>query len=633
MSFRIVREIMVTKGQIAQDKTNPDSKKSKNSAGHSETVFREAQDVVRDDDVLQVNYTTKEIALRIFNDHLRPHKMVLVLSTLAMMFAAMTTGAIPYFLKMAADEIFTAKNAALIPYLTAGVVAVTLLKALSEFGSKVAISYLGLKFIADIRIKMFERLATADLSWIENVHSGRFLAGFLNDVNMVRNMASRTMVALVESFGKVVVLFGYMFWLDWKMALIIMIFLPAGLFMMTKQKRNMHRSTTKSLQETGDLAKLISQILRGTRIVRAYNQEQQEIRRASKVINRTMEFTMRGERAKAISGPIVEMLAGLGFALVIYISSMEGVSGNMTLGDFIGFASATMLMYQPLKSLATLQTVMQEGVAAASRVYGIIDKPQTLLEIKEAGTLKVVNNTITFDKVTFGYKVGVAIFRDFSLDIPKGKTVALVGPSGAGKSTVFNLVLRFFDPQSGKVLIDGQDISQVTLKSLRDSIALVTQDPILFDDTVRANILYGNPDASEGQVRQAAKEAAADKFIEALPRGYDTIVGEAGNNLSGGERQRIAIARAFLKDAPFLLLDEPTSALDTKSEAIVQHALDHLREGRTVLMIAHRLSTIEQADIICVISDGRVIEQGSHKALMDRDGYYKQLHMTGKAVG
>ncbi len=599
----------------------------KEDVSKDENLFRDSQVIVREDDTLQVHYTTKEIALRIFNDHLRPHKLVLILSAVAMLFAAITTGAVPYFLKLAADEIFTAKNAELIPFLTGGVVVVTILKAFSEFGSKVAVSYLGLKFIADIRIKMFARLATADLSWIENVHSGRFLAGFLNDVNMVRNMASRIMVAMVENLGKVIVLFSYMFWLDWKMALVIMIFLPAGLFLMTQQRRKMHTSTTKSLQETGDLAKLISQTLRGTRIVRAYNQEQQEIERASDVINRTMEFTMRGERARALSGPVVEMLAGLGFALVIYISSKEGISGAMSLGDFIGFTSATMLMYQPLKSLATLQTVMQEGVAAASRVYGIIDKPQAMLEIDDAKPLVVRDNTINFKNVTFGYGAQSFVFNKFNLTIPKGKTVALVGPSGAGKSTIFNLVLRFFDPQKGQVLIDGQDISKVTLDSLRSSIALVTQEPILFDDTIKANILYGNPKASDNQVIAAAKAAAADEFIANFSDGYDTIVGEAGNNLSGGERQRVAIARAFLKDAPFLLLDEPTSALDTKSEAIVQKALNHLREGRTVLMIAHRLSTIEQADIICVVYGGQVVEKGTHKELMKKQGYYRQLHL------
>lgn len=599
---------------------------------NKDKVFSDARDIMRHDDALQANYTTKEIAKRIFDDHLRPHKMVLFLSTIAMMFAAATTGAVPYFIRMAADEIFIGKNADLIPFVTLGVVVITVLKALSEYGSKVAVSFLGLKFIADIRIKMFQRLATADLSWIENVHSGRFLAGFLNDVNMVRNMASSTMVALVENLGKVIVLFAFMLWLDWKMALVIMIFLPAGLFMMTKQRKKMHKSTTKSLQETGDLAKLISQTLRGTRIVRAYNQEQLEVDRAKAVINRTMEFTMRGERAKAISGPVVEMLAGLGFALVIYISSRQGVSGSMSLGDFTGFMAATMLMYQPLKSLATLQTTLQEGVAAASRVYGIIDKPQFLSETPNAKELTVSKNEIVFKDVTFGYGNDAPVFKNFNLTIPEGKTVALVGASGSGKSTIFNLVLRFYDPRSGQVLIDGQDISQVTLKSLRDSIALVTQEPILFDDTILANILYGKPEASKAEVLQAAKEAAADRFVGELEKGYDTVVGEAGNSLSGGERQRIAIARAFLKDAPFLLLDEPTSALDTQSEAIVQEALDVLREGRTVLMIAHRLSTIRQADIICVISAGQVVEQGTHDDLMSRNGYYTKLHMSGEAV-
>ncbi len=620
---------MEIKQQIKSKTTDPEQFKTPKE---DKKVFTDARHIVRHDDVLQKNYTTKEIAKRIFKDHLAPHKAVLTVSVVAMLFVALTTGAIPYFLKIATQEIFIGKNADLIPFVTFGVIVITILKALSDFGSKVAVSFLGLKFIADIRLQMFDRLATADLAWIENVHSGRFLAAFLNDVNMVRNMASNTMVALIKNLGTVIVLFALMLWLDWKMAMIIMTFLPFSLFLMTKQRRKMHKSTTKSLQETGDLAKLISQTLRGTRIVRAYNQEPKEVERARIVIDRAMEFTMRGERARAISAPIVEMLAGLGFALVIYISSKEGVSGKMNLGDFMGFASATMLMYQPLKSLATLQTTMQEGVAAASRVYGIIDKPQYLAQISDATPLTVSESEIIFKDVTFGYGKGDQVFRDFNLVIPKGKTVALVGASGSGKSTIFNLVLRFYDPQKGRILIDDQDIAKVTLKSLRDSIALVTQEPILFDDTIRANILYGNENATDQDVVMAAKNAAADSFITQLPEGYDTVVGEAGNSLSGGERQRIAIARAFLKDAPFLLLDEPTSALDTRSEAIVQDALKILCEGRTVLMIAHRLSTIKQADIICVISKGKVVEQGKHEELMALNGHYTALHMSGEAI-
>jgi subfamily B ATP-binding cassette protein MsbA len=499
--------------------------------------------------------------------------------------------------------------------------------------SLMSVGYLGHRFISDLRLQMFAKLARADLNWIQTVHSGRLLSGFLNDATLIRQTASRSLVTLGENYLKVIILIGTMFYMNVRFAALVLLFMPIAWYVLSRQRRKMRKSTTKSLQETGDLSALITQTLRGMRVVRAYRQEGTEQARAASTIDRTLEFTMRGMRARALSSPAIELLTGLGFAAAIYFAGTQGVRGDLTLGAFMGFMTAALLIYTPLKSAATLQTQLQEGVAAASRVFGIIDREINLREAPDAKPLKLEHGEVEFRDVSFAYDPEVSVLKSVGFTVPPGRTVALVGPSGSGKSTLVNLALRFFDPDSGKVLIDGQDISHVTIDSLREAIALVTQDPVLFDDTISANIAYGAKPFDESEVIRAAKAAAAHDFIMALPKGYDTRVGEAGGLLSGGERQRIAIARALYKDAPILLLDEPTSSLDSEAEAKVQTALEELMRGRTVLMIAHRLSTVKRADVICVLDQGRIVETGRHEELVAKGGLYTRLHRTQFGIG
>jgi subfamily B ATP-binding cassette protein MsbA len=591
-------------------------------------LFRDVSTITRSADELQIEYTTSEIILRIWREHLRPRIGLLLLASLAMILTAATTGAIPFLIQRTADDVFVAKNQTMVYWITAAIVVVTIIKAIAEYVADVTVAYLGHRFIADLRIEMFARLARADLSFIQTVHSGRLLSSFLNDAILLRGTASRSIVTLGENYLKVIILIGTMFYMDPRFAVLILLFMPFAWFMLSSQRRKMRKSTTKSLQETGDLSALITQTLRGMRIVRAYRQEDREEARAKSAINRALEFTMRGTRARALSSPSIELLTGFGFALAIFFAGTKGVRGDLTLGHFMGFMTAALLIYGPLKSAATLQTQLQEGVAAASRVFGVVDLEVRLVEAPDAKPLKLERGEIEFRNMSFAYEPENSVLKGVSLTVPSGRTVALVGPSGSGKSTLVNLTLRFFDPERGKVLIDGQDIKHVTIDSLREAIGLVTQDPVLFDDTIRANIAYGSKPVDESQVIAAAMAAAAHDFITGLPKGYDTRVGEAGGLLSGGERQRIAIARAIYKDAPILLLDEPTSSLDSEAEAKVQTALEGLMRGRTVLMIAHRLSTVKKADLICVLDQGRIVEIGRHDELVAKGGLYTRLHRT-----
>ncbi|HUU65739.1 MAG TPA: ABC transporter ATP-binding protein [Methyloceanibacter sp.] len=591
-------------------------------------LFRDANAISRSADELDAKYTTADIVKRIWKEHLRPRAGLLSIAVSAMLLTAVTTGAIPFLIQRTADDVFVAKQEQMVFWIAVAIVVVTVIKAISEYIADTTVAYLGHRFIADLRIQMFAKLAGADLSWIQTVHSGRILSSFLNDANLIRATASRSMVTLGENFLKVVILVGSMFYMDPRFSVLILIFLPLAIIMLSRQRRKMRKSTSKSLQETGDLSALITQTLRGMRVVRAYRQEGQEEARAASAINRALEFTMRGTRARALSSPSMELLVGFGFALAIYFAGTQGVRGDLTLGHFMGFMTAALLIYSPLKSVATLQTQLQEGVAASSRVFGVVDRPITLIELPDAKPLALDKGEIEFKDVTFAYDPENVVLKGVSLTVPPGNTVALVGPSGSGKSTLVNLALRFFDPEQGAVLIDGQDIKHVTVESLRESIALVTQDPVLFDDTIRANIAYGAKPVVEDEVIAAAKAAAAHDFIMGLPKGYDTRVGEAGGLLSGGERQRIAIARAIYKDAPILLLDEPTSSLDSEAEAKVQAALEGLMKGRSVLMIAHRLSTVKKADLICVLNQGRIVEIGRHDQLVAKGGLYTRLHAT-----
>jgi ATP-binding cassette, subfamily B, bacterial MsbA len=569
--------------------------------------------------------TTMSVVRRIARNHLLPHAAVVAFAISVNLAVGGLGSAVPVLVKELMEQVFDAKNAEFLPLICIAIVGLQGLVALGTYGSNVAMSFLGQRMVADVQRGLFGRLVESDLAWVQKTHSGRFISTFMTDVIRMRDATSQTIINLTRHLAKLIGLVAVMFYLDWIMATIATVIIPvAALFLRNLGKRT-RKATGLSLEETGSLSTLISETLHGIRVVKAYSQEKHETDRATVTIERVLGHQMESIRAKAMASPVTEALTGLGIAGVLFYSGSQVISGSMTSGEFTGFFTALMLAYQPLKALANQQVVLQEGVAAAVRVFPQLDVEAKIVDLPNAAKLRVSDGAIKLDRVSFRYDDGTKALDNVSIDVPAGQTVALVGPSGAGKSTILNLVPRFYDVSSGTVSIDGQDLTSVTLGSLRDASALVTQEPFLFDDTIRANIAYGSPDATLEEIEAAARNAAAHDFILQLSHGYDTHVGESGLKLSGGQRQRIAIARAMLKNAPILLLDEATSSLDTASELQVQKALQKLMQGRTTLVIAHRLSTIMHADNIYVIDHGRVIEQGRHGDLIAQGGVYAEL--------
>jgi subfamily B ATP-binding cassette protein MsbA len=573
--------------------------------------------------------SSSKLLRRLLAEQVRPHLGSLALALVAMIVVAAMTAATAWLLKPAIDEVFSRRD----PYWTmivpVAVVVVVVVKGVATYFEGTLMTSFGEKVIADTQIRLYSHLIHADLAWLHDMHSGRLISSFLFDATLLREAVTKALTGMVKDSLSLIFLTGVMFSMNWQFALIVCVIFPFVGLSTRRLGRKARKNSAKGQQETGKLTTILSETFEGARMVKAYGMEQREIERARNSVDTRLSHLMKVVRARAAASPTTEALGGIAVAVVIYIG---GTSETLTLGTLTAFIYAALTAYQPLKSLANFQTAMQEGLAAAERIFAILDIKPTIIEQADARPLQIEGGEIRLENVSFRYATDKAALDGISLVVPPGRKAALVGASGAGKSTLLNLVPRFYDTSAGSVKIDGQDVRAVTLASLRRSVALVSQELTLFDDTIRSNIAYGRPEASQAEIEAAARHAAAHDFIMALPQGYDTPVGENGVRLSGGQRQRIAIARAMLRDAPILLLDEATSALDTESERLIQLALGELMRGRTTLVIAHRLSTVIDADVIFVLNHGRLVEQGSHVELLARNGAYARLYATQFAV-
>ncbi|WP_246068751.1 lipid A export permease/ATP-binding protein MsbA [Ferrovibrio terrae] len=566
---------------------------------------------------------------RLLAEQVRPHLASLAIALVAMIVVAAMTAATAWLLKPAIDQVFTERDPYWTMMIPLAVVIVVVIKGVATYFESTLMIGFGERVIADTQIRLYSHLIRADLAWLHDMHSGRLISSFLFDATLLREAVTKALTGMVKDTLSLIFLTGVMFSMNWQLALIVCVIFPFVGLSTRRLGRKTRKSSAKGQQETGKLTTILSETFEGARMVKAYGMEQREIERARLSVDTRLGHLMKVVRARAAASPTTEALGGIAVAVVIYIG---GSSETLTLGTLTAFIYAALTAYQPLKSLATMQTAMQEGLAAADRIFTILDIKPAIEESGDAKPLQVNGGEIRLDAVSFRYASDKTALDGISLVVPPGKKAALVGASGAGKSTLLNLVPRFYDASQGSVKIDGQDVRDVTLTSLRRSVALVSQELTLFDDTIRANIAYGRPEASQAEIENAARNAAAHDFIIALPQGYDTAVGENGVKLSGGQRQRVAIARAMLRDAPILLLDEATSALDTESERLIQVALSELMRGRTTLVIAHRLSTVIDADVIFVLDHGRLVEQGSHAELLARNGAYARLYATQFAV-
>lgn len=558
--------------------------------------------------------------------YLRPYAWpYFALAVLCMMLFSATNGVMPFLVRHIFDDVFTAKNREVLQLLPVVIIGVFLFRGLVSFGSTYLTEYVGQRIIADLRRELNDHIQHLSLSFFNRTPTGTIVSRVTNDVALVRAALTDAVAAVLKDASSLVVLVAVAFYQDWFLALIAFVVFPASVLPMLRLSKRLRQLSRRGQVTMGQLTALLQETIQGNRVVKAFGMEEYEKRRFNEENEHLFRLAMKGTRIRAFTTPMMEILAAFGIAGVVWYGGYSVIVGGRTQGSFLAFLTALFLLYEPFKGLARTNTIIQQALGAAERVMELLDRQPEVVDRPGARELSEIREGITVDNVSFRYDQEW-VLRHVSLQIPRGQVVALVGMSGGGKSTLADLIPRFYDVQEGAICIDGVDIRDYTLASLRRQIAVVTQHTFLFNDTVRNNIAYGNTHTDMEAIVAAAQAANAHDFILQLPQGYDTVVGELGVKLSGGQRQRIAIARALLKNAPILILDEATSALDSESERLVQDALERLMANRTTLVIAHRMSTVRRADRIYVLVHGRIVEEGTHEELLALNAEYRKLY-------
>jgi len=556
---------------------------------------------------------------------IKENKLRLFLAMVCMLVIAVASSATAFLVKPVLDDIFFNKNTTMLRIIPLAVILIYLLRGLGMYGQDYLMNYVGENIIKDLRNDLYNRIQDLPIAFFHKEQTGVLMSRITNDVNIIKTMVSTAVTGSLKDSFTILGLTFVIFYRDWKMALFAFIILPVAFFPIVEFGRRVRRISTGWQEAMADLNSFLHETIAGNKIVKAFGMESYEKKR---FFNKTLDLfklEMKGVIARSLSSPIMEFLGGLGIAFIIWYGGYKVITGSSTAGTFFSFMAAVLMLYDPVKKLSGLNNAVQQGLAAADRVFDIIEMESDIKERKDAITIQRGSHRVTFENVFFKYD-DVMVLKDINLDVKSGEVLALVGMSGGGKTSLVNLIPRFYDVSRGAIRIDGVDIRDVSISSLRDQMGIVTQEPILFNDSIRNNIAYGKWNATDKEIIKASEAAYAYDFIQNFPNKFDTNIGELGGRLSGGEKQRICIARALLKDAPILILDEATSSLDAEAEMLVQKALENLMKGRTTFVIAHRLSTIDYADRIVVIVNGRVEEEGKQEELMSMQGEFFKLY-------
>ncbi len=558
-------------------------------------------------------------------DLIKDNRLRLFLAMLCMLLMSAATSATAFLVKPALDDIFFNRNMRMLTLIPAAVIFIYLLRGFGMYGQEYLMNYVGQGIIRRLRNMLYDHIQELPLSFFHEEKTGVLMSRITNDVNIIRAMVSSAVTSVLRDGFTIIGLIFVIFYRDWKLALYAIIILPVAFMPIVQFGKRVRRVSTGCQESMADMNAFLHETFSGNKIVKAFGMESYEKQRFHEKTLSLFHLEMKSVIARSLSSPIMEFLAGVGIAFIIWYGGYRVISGVSTAGTFFSFLAAVLMLYDPVKKLSNLNNSVQEGLAAVDRAFDIIEKESEIRQIDQPVEIPFQPHGVSFERVCFRYDE-TDVLKHIDLKVDAGEILALVGMSGGGKTTLVNLIPRFYDITEGVIRVDDIDIRHASLKSLRQQIAIVTQEPILFNDTIRNNIAYGRPSASFEDIVEAARAAFAYDFIERLPRQFDTSIGELGSRLSGGEKQRLCIARALLKNAPILILDEATSSLDSEAEMLVQQALENLMKGRTTFVIAHRLSTIGYAGRIIVIVNGEIVEQGSHDELMARQGEYHKLY-------